>query len=82
MKNIIRTTVLALAFGGLMLGTSCTDAFLDEQKVDQASSDYLNEPEGLASLANSLYQELSRATTPTRCGTTTTPASAPWSPPL
>ena len=57
MKNIIRTTVLALAFGGLMLGTSCTDAFLDEQKVDQASSDYLNEPEGLASLANSLYQE-------------------------
>ena len=57
MKNIFKITVSLLALGGLTLGTSCTNDFLDEQKVDQASSDYLNEPEGLASLANSLYQE-------------------------
>ena len=57
MKNTIKTLISVLACGILVLGTSCTNDFLDEQKVDQASSDYLNEPEGLASMANSLYME-------------------------
>ena len=57
MKNSIKILASVLAFGALTLGTSCTNDFLDEQKVDQASSDYLNEPEGLASMANSLYME-------------------------
>lgn len=57
MKNAIKTLVSVLACGLFIMGTSCTNDFLDEQKVDQASSDYLNEPEGLASMANSLYME-------------------------
>ena len=38
----------------LLLATSCTDEFLKETKRDAASSDYLNTPEGLNSMAHGL----------------------------
>ena len=57
MKNIFKLTTLSLLLGGMVFTTSCGDAFLEEVKRDQASSDLLNTPEGLASMANALYQE-------------------------
>ena len=43
--------------GSALLSTSCTNDFLDEVKRDEVSSSWLNEPEGLASMAGSLYTE-------------------------
>ena len=48
-----------MMFGALVLTTSCTDEFLKETKRDAASTDWLNEPEGLLSMANALYNEFS-----------------------
>lgn len=54
MKNIAKITIAAC----LLLGfSSCTDKFLDEVKKDAISSDYRETPEGLASLAESLYMQ-------------------------
>lgn len=50
-KAIICTVLGAAIFAT----TSCTDKFLDEVKRDAVSSSYLEEPAGLASMANSLY---------------------------
>ena len=52
-KAIICTVLGAAIFAT----TSCTDKFLEEVKRDSVSTDYLNEPAGLASMANSLYLE-------------------------
>ena len=41
--------------GALLFSTSCTDSFLKETKRDAASSDYLDTPEGLYSMSESLY---------------------------
>ena len=57
MKNIFRTLACVLVLGGSLLTTSCTDEFLTETKKDAISSDWLNEPEGLLSMAESLYLE-------------------------
>ena len=43
--------------GGALLTTSCTNDFLNEVKRDEVSSGWLDEPEGLASMAGSLYME-------------------------
>lgn len=48
-----------MMFGALVLTASCTDDFLKEERRDAASTDWLNEPEGLLSMANSLYNEFS-----------------------
>lgn len=57
MKNTSKTILSVLTLGGLLFCTGCTEDFLNEVKRDAASSDYLNEPEGLASMAQSLYLE-------------------------
>ena len=54
MKTIFKSLVYVLMSGALLLGTSCTDSFLKEVKRDSASSDYLNTPEGLNSMAHGL----------------------------
>ena len=43
--------------GGALFTTSCTNDFLNEVKRDEVSSGWLDEPEGLASMAGSLYME-------------------------
>lgn len=57
MKNIFRTIGCFMMFGALALTTSCSDKFLEETKRDAISSDWLNESEGVLSMANSLYTE-------------------------
>ncbi len=44
-----------MVLGAVSCTVSCSDDFLDEVKRDAASSSYLNEPDGLASMAESLY---------------------------
>ena len=58
MKHTYKAITCALLAGSLALTTSCGDAFLDEVKRDTISSDYLETPEGLASMAESLYIQL------------------------
>ena len=41
--------------GALVTATSCTDAFLDEVQRTSRSTGWLDSPEGLASMSNSLY---------------------------
>ena len=53
----IHTLLLTVLAGSALLSTSCTNDFLDEVKRDEVSSSWLNEPEGLASMAGSLYTE-------------------------
>ncbi len=58
MKNIIRTFSFALTAGVLALSlSSCGEKFLEEVKRDSMSIDYLKQPEGLQTMANSLYSE-------------------------
>lgn len=57
MKNILKITSAALILGGLLFTTACTDEFLNEVKRDSMTTGYLDTPEGLASMANSLYNQ-------------------------
>lgn len=57
MKNILKITSAALILGGLLFTTACTDEFLTEVKRDAMTTGYLDTPEGLASMANSLYNQ-------------------------
>lgn len=57
MKNIVKGIAIAMMFGTAVLATSCQESFLDEVKKDSISSSWLNEPDGLASMAQSLYLE-------------------------
>ncbi len=64
MKKIFKA--IAVLMAGALLLSSCTDKFLTETKRDSASTDYLDTPEGLYSMSQSLYGMLqdyySRAT--------------------
>ena len=55
MKNIVKIFSGLMLIGALTITTSCGDKFLEEVKRDTISSDYLNTPEGLASMSESLY---------------------------
>lgn len=57
MKKIFKAIPCIIVCGSMMLATSCRQDFLDEVQRDKMSTDWLNEPEGLASMANSLYLE-------------------------
>ncbi len=57
MKNIIKTAIGATLAGTVLLTCACTNDFLSEVKRDSVSTSWLDEPEGLASMANSLYLE-------------------------
>lgn len=57
MKHIFRYSAIILTAGAALLASSCSKDFLNEVKRDGVSTDWLNEPEGLASMANSLYLE-------------------------
>ena len=57
MKKIYSILSCVMMLGAIGLTSSCTDAFLEEVKRDAVSSDWLNEPAGLLSMAESLYME-------------------------
>lgn len=55
MKNIFNSKISMLILASLMLLQSCGEGFIEEVKRDSVSTDWLSEPEGLASMAQSLY---------------------------
>ena len=56
MKKIFILLTNIVLGAALVMGTSsCSEDFINETKRDAMSSDWLNEPEGLASMARSLY---------------------------
>ena len=56
MKNILKAIGCTVLGGALLLNTtSCTDDFLKEVMRTKQSTDWLEEPDGLASMSNSLY---------------------------
>ena len=55
--TILKTTAVSLALGAALLcSTSCGDKFLTEVKHDSYTTDMLDTPEGLQSMAGSLYE--------------------------
>lgn len=57
MKTITKVAACILTLGSMLAATSCNNDFLDEIQRDKVSTDWLKEPEGLASMANSMYLE-------------------------
>ncbi len=55
MKNIFKAIAFVLLAGSLIGTTACTDKFLDEVQRTSRSTQWLDTPEGLASMSNSLY---------------------------
>lgn len=55
MKNIFKSIFCLLAAGSLLTVVSCGDKFLDEVRRTTISTDYLETPEGLYSMSESLY---------------------------
>lgn len=59
MKNIVKILTVAAMAGALALSvSSCGEKFLEEVKRDSISTDYLTRPDGVYSLAESLYLQL------------------------
>ena len=58
MKKIAKLLSCALILGSSLLAVSCGEEFIKEVRRDAMSSGWLDEPEGLASMAKSLYLDL------------------------
>ena len=59
MKNIVKILTVAAMAGALALSvSSCGEKFLEEVKRDSISTDYLDRPDGVYSMAESLYMQL------------------------
>ncbi len=58
MKKIAKTLSCALILGSSLVAVSCGENFLNEVRRDAISTGWLDEPDGLASMAQSLYLEL------------------------
>ena len=54
MKNIIKALSCVLMAGAVLASTACTDKFLEEVQRTSRSTQWLDTPEGLASMSNSL----------------------------